>query len=163
MDFPLMNAVWQIAPALARGCTVVLKPAELTPLSALWLGGRAGSRTASGRLECRCRFWRYRRSGARLAPRRGQDCLHRLPQTGQFITRAVAEHVTRIGLELGGKSPSVDGTTMGPLISQKQTEPVFGYIESGRREGAETIFGGERAGNAGYLSNRPSSLMSMRP
>jgi aldehyde dehydrogenase (NAD+) len=37
-NFPLMNAVWKIAPALACGCTVVLKPAELTPLSALWLG-----------------------------------------------------------------------------------------------------------------------------
>jgi len=37
-NFPLMNAVWKIAPALACGCTIVLKPAELTPLSALRLG-----------------------------------------------------------------------------------------------------------------------------
>ncbi|NDH29039.1 MAG: aldehyde dehydrogenase family protein, partial [Betaproteobacteria bacterium] len=37
-NFPLMNAVWKIAPALACGCSVVLKPAELTPLSALRLG-----------------------------------------------------------------------------------------------------------------------------
>ena len=40
-NFALMNAVWKIAPALACGCTVVLKPAELTPLSALWLGAAA--------------------------------------------------------------------------------------------------------------------------
>jgi aldehyde dehydrogenase (NAD+) len=40
-NFPLMNAVWKVAPALACGCTVVLKPAELTPLSALWLGRAA--------------------------------------------------------------------------------------------------------------------------
>src|SRR3954465_5445983 len=40
-NFSLMNAVWKIAPALACGCTIVLKPAELTPLSALWLGAAA--------------------------------------------------------------------------------------------------------------------------
>ncbi|MCC7348407.1 MAG: aldehyde dehydrogenase family protein, partial [Variibacter sp.] len=40
-NFPLMNAVWKVAPALACGCTIVLKPAELTPLSALWLGRAA--------------------------------------------------------------------------------------------------------------------------
>ncbi len=40
-NFPLMNAVWKVAPALACGCTIVLKPAELTPLTALWLGQAA--------------------------------------------------------------------------------------------------------------------------
>jgi aldehyde dehydrogenase (NAD+) len=48
-------------------------------------------------------------------------------------------------------NPVEDGTTMGPLISQKQMERVLGYIESGRREGAQAICGGERAGNAGYF------------
>src|ERR1035438_10879634 len=37
-NFPLLMAVWKLAPALATGCTVVLKPAEQTPLSALRLG-----------------------------------------------------------------------------------------------------------------------------
>jgi hypothetical protein len=40
-NFALMNAVWKIAPALACGCTIVMKPSELTPLSALWLGAAA--------------------------------------------------------------------------------------------------------------------------
>jgi aldehyde dehydrogenase (NAD+) len=48
-------------------------------------------------------------------------------------------------------NPVEDGTTMGPLISQKQMDRVLRYIESGRREGAQTICGGERADNAGYF------------
>jgi phenylacetaldehyde dehydrogenase len=37
-NFPLLTAAWKLGPALAVGCTIVLKPAEQTPLSALWLG-----------------------------------------------------------------------------------------------------------------------------
>jgi aldehyde dehydrogenase (NAD+) len=211
-NFPLMNAVWKIAPALACGCTVVLKPAELTRLSALWLGRAAlEAGLPPGVLNIVAGFGAT--AGAALVSHPGVDkiAFTGSPQTGQFIMRAAAENVTRIGLELGGKSPSVvfadadiessirqtasgayfnagqvcsaatrvivedsvhdafvdglaqraakfrlgnpveDGTTMGPLISQKQMERVLGYIESGRREGAETICGGERAGNAGYF------------
>ena len=46
-------------------------------------------------------------------------------------------------LRLG--NPLEDGVSMGPLISEKQMERVLGYIESGRREGAEAVCGGERA------------------
>jgi aldehyde dehydrogenase (NAD+) len=211
-NFPLMNAVWKVAPALACGCTVVLKPAELTPLSALWLGRAAlEAGLLPGVLNIVAGFGAT--AGAALVSHPGVDkiAFTGSPQTGQFIMRAAAENVTRIGLELGGKSPSVvfadadieqairqtasgayfnagqvcsaaarvivedsvhdafvnglaqraakfrlgnpieDGITMGPLISQKQMERVLGYIESGRREGAQTICGGERAGNAGYF------------
>jgi aldehyde dehydrogenase (NAD+) len=211
-NFPLMNAVWKVAPALACGCTVVLKPAELTPLSALWLGRAAlEAGLPPGVLNIVAGFGAT--AGAALVSHPGVDkiAFTGSPQTGQFIMRAAAENVTRIGLELGGKSPSVvfadadieqairqtasgayfnagqvcsaaarvivedsvhdafvnglaqraakfrlgnpieDGITMGPLISQKQMERVLGYIESGRREGAQTICGGERAGNAGYF------------
>jgi aldehyde dehydrogenase (NAD+) len=211
-NFPLMNAVWKIAPALACGCTVVLKPAELTPLSALWLGRAAlEAGLPPGVLNIVAGFGAT--AGAALVSHPGIDkiAFTGSPQTGQFIMRAAAEHVTRIGLELGGKSPSVvfadadleaavrqtasgayfnagqvcsaatrvivqdsvhdafvdglaqrakklrlgnpleDGVSMGPLISEKQMERVLGYIESGRREGAEAVCGGERAGNAGYF------------
>jgi aldehyde dehydrogenase (NAD+) len=210
-NFPLMNAVWKVAPALACGCTVVLKPAELTPLSALWLGRTLEAGLPPGVLNIVAGFGAT--AGAALVSHPGVDkiAFTGSPQTGQFIMRAAAENVTRIGLELGGKSPSVvfadadieqairqtasgayfnagqvcsaaarvivedsvhdafvnglaqraakfrlgnpieDGITMGPLISQKQMERVLGYIESGRREGAQTICGGERAGNAGYF------------
>ena len=59
----------------------------------------------------------------------------------------LAQRAARIRVE----NPVEDGTTMGPLISQKQMERVLGNIKSGRREGAQTICGVERAGNASYF------------
>jgi aldehyde dehydrogenase (NAD+) len=107
-NFPLMNAVWKIAPALACGCTVVLKPAELTPLSALWLGRTAlEAGLPVGVLNVIPGFGAA--AGSALVSHPGIDkiAFTGSPQTGQFIMRAAAEHITRIGLELGGKSPSV--------------------------------------------------------
>ena len=107
-NFPLMNAVWKIAPALACGCTVVLKPAELTPLSALWLGQAAlDAGLPAGVLNIVPGFGSD--AGAALVGHPGIDKISFTgsPQTGRFIMRTAAEHITRIGLELGGKSPSV--------------------------------------------------------
>jgi len=211
-NFPLMNAVWKLAPALACGCTVVLKPAELTPLSALWLGKAAlEAGLPPGVLNIIPGFGAD--AGAALVSHPGIDkvAFTGSPQTGQFIMRAAAEHITRIGLELGGKSPSVvfadadidaaikqtasgaffnagqvcsaatrvvvedsihdqfveglvkraktlklgdtmdSATTMGPLISDRQMERVLGYIDIGRKEGAQAVAGGGRSGNAGYF------------
>ncbi len=107
-NFPLMNAVWKVAPALACGCTVVMKPAELTPLSALWLGAAAleagippgvlnvipGPGTVAGNA---------------LVSHPGIDkiAFTGSPGVGKTIMRAAAEHVTRVGLELGGKAAAV--------------------------------------------------------
>ena len=107
-NFALMNAVWKIAPALACGCTVVLKPAELTPLSALWLGAAAlEAGLPPGVLNIVPGYGAE--AGAALVGHPGIDKISFTgsPRTGQFIMRAAAEHITRIGLELGGKSPSV--------------------------------------------------------
>jgi aldehyde dehydrogenase (NAD+) len=107
-NFPLMNAVWKVAPALACGCTVVLKPAELTPLSALWLGSAAlDAGIPAGVLNIVPGFGAE--AGAALVSHPGIDkiAFTGSPQTGQFIMRAAAGNLTRIGLELGGKSPSV--------------------------------------------------------
>jgi acyl-CoA reductase-like NAD-dependent aldehyde dehydrogenase len=107
-NFALMNAVWKIAPALACGCTVVLKPAELTPLSALWLGAAAlEAGVPPGVLNIVPGYGAD--AGAALVSHPGIDKISFTgsPQTGQFIMRAAAENITRIGLELGGKSASV--------------------------------------------------------
>ena len=107
-NFALMNAVWKIAPALACGCTIVLKPAELTPLSALWLGAAAlEAGLPPGVLNVVPGFGTQ--AGAALVSHAGIDKISFTgsPRTGQFIMRAAAENITRIGLELGGKSPSV--------------------------------------------------------
>jgi aldehyde dehydrogenase (NAD+) len=107
-NFALMNAVWKIAPALACGCTVVLKPAELTPLSALWLG-RAALEAGLPPGVLNIIPGTGSETGAALVAHPGVDKISFTgsPQTGQFIMRAAAENITRIGLELGGKSPSV--------------------------------------------------------
>jgi aldehyde dehydrogenase (NAD+) len=107
-NFPLMNAVWRIAPALACGCTVVLKPADLTPLSALWLGRAAlEAGLPPGVLNIIPGFGAD--DGAALVAHPGIDkiAFTGSPRTGQFIMRAAAENITRIGLELGGKAASV--------------------------------------------------------
>ncbi len=107
-NFPLMNAIWKIAPALACGCTVVLKPAELTPLSALWLGRAAlEAGFPAGVLNIVPGFGAD--AGAALVSHRGVDkiAFTGSPTTGRFIMRAAAENITKISLELGGKSPSV--------------------------------------------------------
>jgi aldehyde dehydrogenase (NAD+) len=107
-NFPLMNAVWKIAPALACGCTVVLKPAELTPLSALWLGRAAlEAGLPPGVLNIIPGFGTG--AGAALVAHPGVDkiAFTGSPRTGQSIMRAAAEHITRVGLELGGKSSSI--------------------------------------------------------
>jgi len=107
-NFALMNAVWKIAPALACGCTVVMKPSELTPLSALWLGAAAlEAGLPAGVVNIVPGFGAE--AGAALVSHKGIDKISFTgsPQTGQFIMRAAAENITRIGLELGGKSPSV--------------------------------------------------------
>lgn len=107
-NFPLMNAVWKIAPALACGCTVVLKPAELTPLSALWLGQLAlEAGLPPGVLNVVPGYGTT--VGAALVSHPDVDKISFTgsPAVGRSIMRAAAEHVTHVGLELGGKSPSI--------------------------------------------------------
>ena len=83
-NFPLLMAAWKLAPALATGCTVVLKPAEQTPLTALAARRTgAGSRHSRWRRQHRARLRRNRRRGAGRASRRGQSRLHRLDRSGQ--------------------------------------------------------------------------------
>jgi len=121
-NFALMNAVWKIAPALACGCTIILKPAELTPLSALWLGAAAlEAGLPPGVLNIVPGFGAD--AGAALVSHPGIDKISFTgsPKTGQFIMRAAAENITRIGLELGGKSASVVFADADIEIAVRQT------------------------------------------
>ena len=205
-NFPLSTTAWKLAPALATGNSVVLKPASNTPLSALFI--------------------------ARLASEAGlpDGVLHVLPGPGGSLGKHLATHMdidgltftgsTPVGqllmqysgqsnlkrtfLELGGKSPNIvfadanlesaasmaavavfynggqtctagtrliveekirdeflemvvakaagwmpgdpldPATTMGPMIDEGQFNTVAGYVEVGRKEGAELVFGGKR-------------------
>jgi aldehyde dehydrogenase (NAD+) len=107
-NFPLMMAAWKIAPALAAGCTIVLKPAEQTPLSALRLGQlieEAGF--PPGVVNILTGFGET--AGAALAAHPDVDKVAFTGShlTGQSIVRASAGNLKRVSLELGGKSPDI--------------------------------------------------------
>jgi aldehyde dehydrogenase (NAD+) len=105
---PLGASVWKIGPALATGCTVVLKPAEEAPLTSLRLGElcmEAG--VPPGVVNVVPGFGET--AGAALASHPGVDKLAFTGShvTGQSIVRASAGNLKRVSLELGGKSPDI--------------------------------------------------------
>ena len=107
-NFPLLMAAWKIGPALAAGCTVVLKPAEETPLTALRLGelileagippGVVNIVTGLGET-----------AGAALAahPDVAKIAFTGSTSVGKLVQRAAIDNMTRVSLELGGKSPVI--------------------------------------------------------
>jgi len=107
-NFPLLMAAWKLGPALATGCTVVLKPAEQTPLSALRLGeliNEAGF--PPGVVNIVPGFGQT--AGAALAAHPDVDKVAFTGSTevGKLIVRAASGSLKRVSLELGGKSPNV--------------------------------------------------------
>jgi aldehyde dehydrogenase (NAD+) len=105
---PVSNAVWKIAPVLATGCTMVLKPAEEASLVALRLGELlAGTGLPAGVVNIVTGFGEG--AGAALAEHPGVDkvAFTGSTATGQRIIRAAAGNLKRVTLELGGKSPDV--------------------------------------------------------
>jgi phenylacetaldehyde dehydrogenase len=211
-NFPLLMACERLAPILACGNTVVLKPAEQTPLSALWLGellleaglppGVVNVVPGMGAA-----------AGAAVAKHMGIDKVTFTGSTevGREIVRASAGNMKRVTMELGGKSPNIvfadadmeaaargmfngifynQGQTcsagsrifversiyekslaaladraktirqgngmdpkmqMGPLVSAEQKSRVLGYVEAGKKEGAELLAGGGAPEGKGYF------------
>jgi aldehyde dehydrogenase (NAD+) len=107
-NFPLMIGMWKIAPALACGCTVVLKPAELTSLTALKLGELAmAAGIPPGVLNVVPGFGKT--AGAALVEHPGVDkvTFTGSPAVGRQILRAASGNLKRVTLELGGKSANI--------------------------------------------------------
>jgi phenylacetaldehyde dehydrogenase len=107
-NFPLLMAAWKLGPALATGCTVVLKPAEQTPLSALRLAELAmGAGYPKGVLNVVT--GQGETAGAPLAAHPGVDKVAFTGSTevGKLIVQAAAGNLKKVSLELGGKSPNV--------------------------------------------------------
>jgi aldehyde dehydrogenase (NAD+) len=204
-NFPLLIAVWKIAPALATGNTIIVKPASQTPLTALAIGEIAAEvGLPPGVLNV------LTGPGAKLGqaivehPGIDKIAFTGDTSTGKGIMRGAAETLKKITLELGGKSPNIvladadieaairgatigifygkgevcaagsrllvdqsiknefidklaartkkmvagdpmdPKTRFGALSSKKQMENVLRYIESGKKEGASLVAGGER-------------------
>ena len=105
-NFPHLMAIWKTAPALATGCTVVLKPAEQTPLTALKLGELvAEAGFPDGVLNVVTGFGET--AGAALVKHKGIDKITFTGSTevGKKIGVEAMKNMTRVSLELGGKSP----------------------------------------------------------
>ncbi|CAH2806899.1 MAG: Phenylacetaldehyde dehydrogenase (EC [uncultured Paraburkholderia sp.] len=106
-NFPMMIAVWKLVPALAAGCSVIIKPSPETPLTALRLaelaidaGIPAGAfNVVTGGTEC----------GAALAAHPGINKISFTGSTptGKRVGTAAVQNMTRFSLELGGKNPAV--------------------------------------------------------
>ena len=128
-NYPLLMAAWKLAPALCAGCTMVLKPAEQTPLTALALAqyfeaaglpaGVVNIVTGAGE------------TGALLVAHREVDkvAFTGSAEVGKLIMKSAADTLKKISLELGGKSPNiffsdadfenaVDGALFGTFVNQ---------------------------------------------
>jgi 1-pyrroline dehydrogenase len=105
-NYPLMMAVWKIGPALAAGCTVVLKPSELTPLTTIRLAELAADVLPPGVLNVVLGDGEV---GAMLVAHPDVDMvsLTGSVETGQAIARSAADTLKRVHLELGGKAPVI--------------------------------------------------------
>lgn len=107
-NFPLLMAAWKLGPALATGCTIVLKPAEQTPLSALRLGELvAEAGIPDGVVNIVTGFGET--AGAALASHDDVDKVAFTGSTevGKLIIGAATGNLKKVTLELGGKSPNV--------------------------------------------------------
>ena len=220
---PFAITCTKVSAALAAGCTVVLKPAELAPMSGLRLaelvaeaGFPAGVVNVVTGLGSE--------AGSALVAHDGVDKISFTGSTatGKAILRQSVGDLRRVSLELGGKSASVvfadadlakaipavamgifgnsgqvcaagsrlfvheaifdrfleglvaftqklvvgpgtqEGVALGPLISGPQRDKVMGYIETGRKEGATLVAGGDAPSGKGYFVN-PTIFVDTNP
>lgn len=105
-NYPLNMAVWKIAPALAAGNTVVLKPAETTPLSTLLLAEIVAEHTPPGAFNV---VLGGRDTGAALIahPTPQMVAITGSVRAGMAVAQSAASDLKRVHLELGGKAPAV--------------------------------------------------------
>jgi aldehyde dehydrogenase (NAD+) len=204
-NYPLHQIVAKLAPALAAGCTVVLKPAEIAPLSALMLADAAHEiGLPAGVFNVVCGPGRVVGEAIVGHPDVDMVSFTGSLQAGRRVASLAGEGIKKVCLELGGKSafvvlddapfekaipagvnncmqnsgqtcsawtrmlvprarqgeaidlakaqlakltlgdPFDAKTRLGPLASANQRDTVLGYIEQGKKEGAQLVAGGER-------------------
>ena len=130
-NYPLMMAAWKLGPAIAAGNTVVLKPSEQTPLTALKLAGALAELLPAGVVNVIC--GRGEPVGRMLAshPRVRMVSLTGDVSTGQKVLALAAGNLKRTHLELGGKAPVLvfDDADLESVIAGIRT---FGYYNAGQ-------------------------------
>jgi betaine-aldehyde dehydrogenase len=130
-NYPLMMAIWKIGPALAAGNTVVLKPAETTPITTLRLAELAAGVFPPGVLNVIT--GRGQPTGEALIAHPDVDMvsLTGSVETGKQIAATAAQSLKRVHLELGGKAPVVvfDDVELEPAL---ETIAGTGYYNAGQ-------------------------------
>jgi betaine-aldehyde dehydrogenase len=106
-NYPLMMAAWKIGPALAAGCTIVLKPAETTPITTVKLAEYAAEVLPKGVLNVITGHGQPAGSSLVTHPDIDMVSLTGSPETGKWIAQAAADSLKRVHLELGGKAPVI--------------------------------------------------------
>ncbi len=217
-NFPMLMAAWKLAPAMAAGCCVVLKPAEQTPTSVLVLMEIIGDLIPAGVINVVNGFGSEAGQALATSKRIAKLAFTGSTVVGNHILKCAADNLIPSTVELGGKSPNIyfadifdhedaylekciEGTLLGffnqgevctcpsrvlvhesiydrfvdllaeraksikqgnPLdtdiqvgaqASQEQFDKILSYLEIGRQEGAEVVFGGEVASQQGDLSD----------
>jgi betaine-aldehyde dehydrogenase len=130
-NYPLMMAIWKIGPALATGNTIVLKPAETTPVSTLKLAELAGEILPPGVLNVVTGHGDPAGSSLVEHPDVRMVSLTGSPDTGKWIARAASDTLKRVHLELGGKAPVIVFDDV-DMESALETIAGTGYYNAGQ-------------------------------
>src|SRR5205814_1341980 len=129
-NYPLMMAVWKIGPALAAGCSIVLKPAPTTPMTTLKLAELAAEVLPKGVLNV---IAGGNDAGAAIVEHPGVDIvsLTGSVDTGKWIAEHAAKTLKRVHLELGGKAPVIvfDDVDLDTVL---ETVAGVGYYNAGQ-------------------------------
>jgi betaine-aldehyde dehydrogenase len=130
-NYPLMMAIWKIAPALAAGNTVVLKPAETTPVTTVRMAQIAADMLPKGVFNVV--MGPGEPTGQALLEHPGVDMLSLTGSvaTGKHVARTAADSLKRVHLELGGKAPVVVFDDV-DMASAMETIAGTGYYNAGQ-------------------------------
>jgi betaine-aldehyde dehydrogenase len=130
-NYPLMMAIWKIGPALAAGNTIVLKPAETTPITTLKLAEYAAEFLPKGVLNVITGHGDPAGQSLVTHPEVDMVSLTGSVDTGKWIARNAADTLKRVHLELGGKAPVVvfDDVDMSTAL---ETIAGTGYYNAGQ-------------------------------
>ena len=143
-NYPLMMAAWKIAPAIAAGNTLVLKPSEQTPLTALKLGEQLAGHLPAGVVNIVCGRGEPVGTALTSHPRVRMVSLTGDVGTGQKVLAAAAGNLKRTHLELGGKAPVIvfDDADLEAVVSGVRT---FAFYNAGQDcTAACRLYAGER-------------------
>ncbi len=130
-NYPLMMAIWKIGPALAAGCTIVLKPAETTPLTTVRFAEMAADILPPGVLNVVMGHGDPTGEALITHPEVDMVSLTGSVETGKHIARTAADSLKRVHLELGGKAPVIvfDDVAMETAM---ETIAGTGYYNAGQ-------------------------------